>query len=63
MPRLSMDNCAPRNHHFHTQALWAPDTEEVIPQVEIGVNPHEVLRQSHKGHDEQDPRGGQVVQL
>jgi hypothetical protein len=36
---------------------------QVVPQVEVGVNSHEGLAQGQKGHDMQDPRGGQIVQL
>jgi hypothetical protein len=28
---------------------------KVVSQVEVGVNPHVSLTQSHKGHDMQDP--------
>jgi hypothetical protein len=45
----------PENHHFCAQALRAPDTEEVVPQVEMRVNPHEGLTKSHKGRNVQDP--------
>jgi hypothetical protein len=62
-PRLEMDGRAPRDHHFCIRALRALDAEEVVPHLQMGVNPHDGLAQSHKGHDVQNPQGGQIMQL
>jgi hypothetical protein len=61
MPRLDMDDHATQNSRFHIRALWEPDVKEVVPKVEVGINSHVGLTQSHKGCDMQDPRGGQMV--
>jgi hypothetical protein len=55
MSELDMNDCTPRDCQLHVWVLWTPDTEEIIPQVEMGVNPHVGLTQSHKGCDVQDP--------
>jgi hypothetical protein len=52
-----------QNHHFRTRALLEPDTKEVVPQIEVGLNTHVGLTHGHKGRYVQDPRGGQVKQL
>jgi hypothetical protein len=54
MPRLDVDVHATQNCCFHVCALREPDAKEVVPQVEVGVKPHEGLTQSHKGLDMQD---------
>jgi hypothetical protein len=48
-------------HCFHTQALQESYVKEVVPQIEVGLNPHVGLAQGHKGRYVQDPRGGQVM--
>jgi hypothetical protein len=53
-----MDVHATQNHYFCVHALWVPDTKKVVPQVEVGVSPHDDLTQSHEGRNMQDPRGG-----
>jgi hypothetical protein len=58
MSGLDMDGHASQNRCFHVRALREPDAKEVVPQVEMGVNPHVGLKQSHKGRGMQDPRGG-----
>jgi hypothetical protein len=54
MPRLEVDLHATQNCRFHVCALRELDAKEVVPQVEVGVNAHEGLTQSHKGRDMQD---------
>jgi hypothetical protein len=39
MPKLDMNNCTPRDHELHFQVLRMLDTEEVIPQIKLRVNP------------------------
>jgi hypothetical protein len=63
MPRLGVDNYVPRNCLFHVRALQTLDVEEVVPHIEMGVNPHVGLAQSLGGRDVQDPHGGKIVQL
>jgi hypothetical protein len=63
MPRLDVDDHAPQIYRFHVQVLWEPDVKEVVPQVEVGFNPHESPAQIHKGCGIKDPRGGHIVQL
>jgi hypothetical protein len=36
--------------HFYSRALLLLGTEEVVPQIEVGLNPHIGLTQGHKGH-------------
>jgi hypothetical protein len=43
MPRLDMDVHTTQNRCFHPQAPWEMDVKEVVPQVKVGVNPHEGL--------------------
>jgi hypothetical protein len=31
--------------------MWMPDTEEMVPQFKVGINPHVGLTQGHEGHD------------
>jgi hypothetical protein len=49
MPRLGMNNHTPGDHQLHFRVLRTPDTEEVIPQIELRINPQVGLTQSHKG--------------
>jgi hypothetical protein len=55
MPILDVNVHSTLNRHFRIRALREPDAKEVVPQVEVGVNPYKGLAQSHKGHDMQDP--------
>jgi hypothetical protein len=55
MSKLDVGNHAYQNCHFHVRALWELNAKEVVPQVEMGVNPHIGLAQSHEGRDVQDP--------
>jgi hypothetical protein len=48
MPRLHMDNHAPRDHQLSLWALRMLDTEKVIPQIKLHVNPQVSLTQSHE---------------
>jgi hypothetical protein len=36
-------------------------TKEVLPQIEVGLNPHVGLTHGNKGRYVQDPQGGQVI--
>jgi hypothetical protein len=58
-----MNNCAPEDCSLHDGVLLTSDTEEIVPQVELGVNPQVGLPQSHEGSNMQHPRGSQIVQL
>jgi hypothetical protein len=42
MPRSDVDVHATRNRHLRVCALRELDAEEVVPQVEVGVNPMKV---------------------
>jgi hypothetical protein len=55
--KLDVDVHTTQTCRFHFRALREPDVKEVVPQVKVGVNPHECLAQSHNGRDMQDPRG------
>jgi hypothetical protein len=59
MSRLGVHIYAPLKLPIPCRVLWTPDVEEIVPQVEMGVNPHVGLTQSHEGRDMQDPREGQ----
>jgi hypothetical protein len=39
MPYLNMNNHASRDHQLHFRILRMMDMKEVLPQVEIGVDP------------------------
>jgi hypothetical protein len=41
--------------------LPKPGTEEIVPQIEVGLNPHVSLTQGHEGRHMQDPRRSQVM--
>jgi hypothetical protein len=43
LPRLDTDDHNPRISHFRARALREPNAKEVVPQDEMGVNPHEGL--------------------
>jgi hypothetical protein len=49
MPRLDMNVHTTQNHRFRVRTLREPNVKEVVPHVEVGVNPHEGLTQSYKG--------------
>jgi hypothetical protein len=41
MPGHDEDNLPPPpNYQFHVPVLSTPGTEEIVPHVEMGVNPH-----------------------
>jgi hypothetical protein len=63
MPKSNEDVHTTQNCCFHTQALLEPDMKEVVPQIEVGLNPHVGLTHGHKGRYVQDLQGGQVVQF
>jgi hypothetical protein len=58
MHRLDMNSRAPRDRQLCFRVLWTPDTEEVILQIKIKVNPQVSRTQSYEGRYVQDPRGG-----
>jgi hypothetical protein len=35
----------------HVWVLWTPDAEDIIPQVEVGINSHVGLAQGHEGRN------------
>jgi hypothetical protein len=55
MPRLDMNNRAPRDHQLHFRVLGMPDTEEIIPQIELRIISQVCLTQSYEGRYMQDP--------
>jgi hypothetical protein len=61
--RIDIDVHATQNHHFRVRALWESDAQEVVPQIEVAINPHVGLAESHKGHGIQDPQGGNTLQV
>jgi hypothetical protein len=61
MLKLDMNNRALRDCQLHVRVLRTLDTEEIISQIELRVNPEVSLTQSHEGSYMQDPRGGLVV--
>jgi hypothetical protein len=58
MPKLGVDNHAPRNNQFRVWVLRTQDAKEIVPLVKMGVNPHVGLTQNHKEHDVQDLQVG-----
>jgi hypothetical protein len=63
MPISDVDDHATQNHHFRAWAWQEPGAKEVVPQIEVELNPHVGLAKSYKGRDMQDPWGGQVMQF
>jgi hypothetical protein len=63
VPRFDVDIHATQNHRFRARSLQEPGEKEVVPQIEVRLNPHVGLAQDHIGRYVQDPRGGKVVQL
>jgi hypothetical protein len=63
MPELDMNNHAPRDCQLCVQVLQMLDTEEIIPQIKLMIDPQVSLTQSLEGCYMHDPREGQVVQL
>jgi hypothetical protein len=49
MPGLDMDDCATRDHQLSFRILRTPNTEEILPQINLRVDPPICLTQSHKG--------------
>jgi hypothetical protein len=41
-------DATPPNCQFHIWVLWTLDMEEIVPSVEMGVNPHIGLAKSQK---------------
>jgi hypothetical protein len=56
-PRSDKDVHIAQSRHLRTRALLSPGTKEVVPQIEVGLNPHIGLAQGHKGRHVQDSRG------
>jgi hypothetical protein len=63
MPRSDGDAHTAQNCRFHAQALLEPGAKEIVPQIEVGLNPHIGLTHGHKGRHVHDPQGGQVMQF
>jgi hypothetical protein len=63
MPRSDIDVHATQNYCFRAQALQELGAKEVIPQIEVRLNPYIGLTQGHKGCYVQYPQGRQVVQF
>jgi hypothetical protein len=54
VPRLNMDNHAPRDRQLSFRILRAPDVKEVLSLIKLTVDPQVSLTQSHKGHNTQE---------
>jgi hypothetical protein len=39
MPRFDMNNRTPDDCQLHFPVLWTADMEDIIPQIELKVNP------------------------
>jgi hypothetical protein len=39
MPRSNIGDHATQNHYFGTPVLREPGAKEVVPQIEVGLNP------------------------
>jgi hypothetical protein len=57
MPRLDMNDPAPRDHHPCFRILPIMEVKEVPSQIKIRVYPQVGFAQGHEGHDVQDSRG------
>jgi hypothetical protein len=62
-PGLDKDVHAAPHHYFRVRALSQPGAKEIVPQIEMGLNPHIGLAQGHEGCNMQDPRRSQMMQL
>jgi hypothetical protein len=55
MPKSNEVIHTTQHHCFRTRALPEPSAEKVVPQIEVGLNPHIGLTQDHKRYHVQDP--------
>jgi hypothetical protein len=62
VPKSDEDVHTAQNHRFHARVLSEPGTK-VVPQIEVGLNPHIGVTHGHIGHHVQDPRRGHVMQF
>jgi hypothetical protein len=51
----AMDDYGTKDHQLRFRVLRMTDTEEVHPQIMIGVNPQVSFTQGNEGRDMQDP--------
>jgi hypothetical protein len=58
-----MDDHVTRDHQLRFRVLQMTDMEEVLPQIEIGVDPQVSFTQGYKGYNMQDSNGSYVVKL
>jgi hypothetical protein len=63
MPQLDMDGRTSRDHQLYFRILWMVHTEEILPQIEIGVNPEVRFTKGYEEGNMQDSGGSQVVKL
>jgi hypothetical protein len=61
MPRFHMNDHTLGDCQLHIQVLRTLDAKEIIPQIELRVDPYVSLTQSDEGSHMQDPDGGQIV--
>jgi hypothetical protein len=63
MPRLDMDDRASRDRQLRFRILQTTHTEEILPSIEIEVDPQVSFTQGYEDSNMQDSRGSQVVKL
>jgi hypothetical protein len=61
MPRSDKEVHTTQNRHFRARALHESGAKEVVPQIEVVLDPHVGLTQGHKGRYVQDPQRGEMV--
>jgi hypothetical protein len=55
LPRVDMNTYAAQHHYLRVWVRPELDVEEVVPQVEVGFDPHVGLAQGYEGHNMEDP--------
>jgi hypothetical protein len=58
-----MDDRTSRDHPLNYRILWMVHTEEILTQIEIGVNHKVSFTRGYEDGDMQDFEGSQVVKL
>jgi hypothetical protein len=63
VPRLDMDHRASRDRQLCYRILQTVHMEEILPQIEIGINPQVSFTQDYEDGDTEDSEGSRVVKL
>jgi hypothetical protein len=61
MPRSDKEVHTTQNRRFRARALHESGAKEVVPQIEVVLDPLVGLTQGHKGRYVQDPQRGEMA--